>query len=546
MSDEKKVHLKGLKPAPEVLEKFTTKDQWQLTYVQLGNITFIAIFMLLGAIMAYQKYSLMAIMCLATSVAFIISLISIKRGRVYQGNYLTTAGIIAGVFIVLFFAENFASTSLVFYRNAFFLVVMAISNELIALKRKQITIFAASSIVIWFIHLFVKGPVHFARNPTSFISSALICTLAVLISNMIISLLSNFTGKIIDKAEEARNDAESHLNQITKVLDESKNGLQVGNRLYEATQTATASISELNQIYLGISEEAEGLNGQTTTLSESSAQVKRQAEQMKASVQEQNNSISETSSAMAEISANLSNMSDIADRRRANMNEVLNSLDAQLGLIKKLVDEVNKVQESSDGIASFVQTVDKISSQTGLLAMNASIEAAHAGESGKGFSVIAQEIRKLSEQTTANAAQISEELAKNTEIVKSTTESVSGFEKYTLQTTEELRSTITAMEEILAGIGEMNKATQDVMRALQNIVDHSHFTGEIVDNVVHEFDLQDSAVEKISNFAQKLNDNVSGMDSQLSKIKTVVSGIERESVENVEVTKNITKSLNFQ
>ena len=59
--------------------------------------------------------------------------------------------------------------------------------------------------------------------------------------------------------------------------------------------------------------------------------------------------------------------------------------------------------------------------------MNASIEAAHAGESGKGFSVIAQEIRKLSEETTHNANLISETLQSNSEIVGQTAQSVRLF-----------------------------------------------------------------------------------------------------------------------
>lgn len=99
----------------------------------------------------------------------------------------------------------------------------------------------------------------------------------------------------------------------------------------------------------------------------------------------------------------MSNLSDIAEQRDAKMKLMMSTLDAEKKLIRQIVEEVALVKESSDGISTFIKTVDSIAQQTGVLAMNASIEASHAGEKGKGFSVIAQEIRKLSDQTTSNA-----------------------------------------------------------------------------------------------------------------------------------------------
>ena len=88
------------------------------------------------------------------------------------------------------------------------------------------------------------------------------------------------------------------------------------------------------------------------------------------------------------------------------MDKLVHNLDSQMLLLQKLVDDVGLVKESSVKVSAFVDAVNQIAAQTGLLAMNASIEAAHAGTLGKGFSVIAQEIRKLSEETSKNAQKV--------------------------------------------------------------------------------------------------------------------------------------------
>jgi methyl-accepting chemotaxis protein len=264
---------------------------------------------------------------------------------------------------------------------------------------------------------------------------------------------------------------------------------------------------------------------------------------MQGSIQEQNASITETSAALTEISANISNINIIANKRRAGMNEIVNALDAQMSLIRDIVDKVEKVQQSSDGIAAFVNTVDSIASQTGLLAMNASIEAAHAGTLGKGFSVIAQEIRKLSEETTKNAALISETLKVNTEVVSSTTASVSTFAEHTKKSAEEIKTTVHAIEEILAGISEMDTGTQEIMKSLQTIVDEARLNADLVSSVTKEITEQSDSINNISNFASEMESKVAGLDDYIRNIKIAIADIKKDAEQNNIVTEEINKIM---
>ena len=175
--------------------------------------------------------------------------------------------------------------------------------------------------------------------------------------------------------------------------------------------------------------------------------------------------------------------------------------------------------------------------------MNASIEAAHAGTLGKGFSVIAQEIRKLSEETTRNAQSIADTLQENEVIVNTTSESVTSFSEYTKTTTEELRKTIRVMEEILAGVSEIDTGTRDVMNALTQIVDDANVNTQLAEGVAGEIIQQNSALQNISNGTEQLQIKVRSLEDLLNNIRDAISEIDSNASANEIVAAKISGAL---
>ena len=528
-------------PSNDVLDALSLKVKTQLPIIIVGALVCILMFILFGITNLFSAPYL-SVFSLVTVSIFGLAIILIKKGKIMRGVQAVSIGFLFACIMISFFTPYYETTVLP-YRTACFIAVMIVCNQFISIRNRQLILFSIGTMLIWIVSCFTTFWPLFQFDFRGTVRNVLICTIGLLLSNAAIIFNMIISNKIIDTAEKKEEEAINALATITKVFEESKEGFSIGKRLSESADSAKSSVSEIGELYRFLVLEANNLSSESVTIKNASNQIAVQATRMKESVHEQNSSITETSAAMTEISANISNINGIANKRRAGMNEIVNALDAQLALIREIVEQVEKVRQSSDGIAAFVNTVDSIASQTGLLAMNASIEAAHAGTLGKGFSVIAQEIRKLSEETTKNAALISDTLKTNTEIVNATTNSVSSFAEHTKKSSAEIKTTIQAIEEILAGISEMDTGTQEVMKSLQTIVDEAHLNAELVANVTTEITQQSTAINNISTFASEMEAKVTGLDDLLRNIKIAIASIKKDAEANNIVSEKINNIL---
>ena len=167
-----------------------------------------------------------------------------------------------------------------------------------------------------------------------------------------------------------------------------------------------------------------------------------------------------------------------------------------------------------------------------------------AGISGKGFSVISLESRKLSEETARNADKINETLEENAAIVSETTESVNEFAAYTKQSSMEMTATMKAIEDILAGISDMNAGSKEMLNSLQTVVKKSDENMEMVETVDHEVRGQGSSIRQISDFSEKLLGRVNELEEMLTNIKNAVTEIKTHAADNQAVAEKISAAIN--
>ncbi len=313
---------------------------------------------------------------------------------------------------------------------------------------------------------------------------------------------------------------------ILRLLDEM-GSLAEGDLTVKATVTEDITGAIADSVNFAV----EALRSLVTTINETAVQVAAAAQETQATAmhlaeaaEHQAQQITSASAAINEIAVSIDEVSknsaesaDVAQRSvaiagkgAAMVRQTIQGMDNIRDQIQETSKRIKRLGESTQEIGSIVELINDIAEQTNILALNAAIQAASAGEAGRGFAVVADEVQRLAERSGGATKRI-ETLVQT--IQADTNEAVSSME----QTTSEVVAGARLAEDAGLALGEIEKVSNDLADLIQNISEAARQQSAAATNisatmnVIQEITTQTSAgasqtAESIGNLAQLASD----------------------------------------
>ncbi|RPJ98375.1 hypothetical protein EH11_03919 [Bacillus subtilis] len=321
-----------------------------------------------------------------------------------------------------------------------------------------------------------------------FTQFAIVLVIVIIVS---VILVLFFTRKINKRLNALKSAFESAGNGDMTIEVSDKTGDELSElsvyynkmrmKLNDTIQTVQQSALQLASASQQLSAGAEETNQASEKITEAVQQIANGAQDQITRIENSESSLKQASADIRDISANTAAIADkgqLAQSKADIGQKEIANVQAQMDAIHQSIQKSGEIIHQLDGrskqIEQILSVITQIADQTNLLALNAAIEAARAGEQGKGFAVVADEVRKLAEESQQSAGQISKLIIEIQKDMNRSARSVEHVKTEAAEGVTMIQRTRDAFKEIAAATGEISAEISDLSASVTNISASAH------------------------------------------------------------------------
>jgi len=269
------------------------------------------------------------------------------------------------------------------------------------------------------------------------------------------------------------------VNDFCRGLSESVAGIKeaqerlnsLGGTLRKSADDSAGAVSQISANVGRVREEVKGQGDSVIESASAVEQIAKNIESLERLITDQAASVSEASASIEEMVGNIGSVTTSIEKMAGQFGDLLSAAEVSKSTQAASRERVEQISARSEALIEANKVISTISSRTNLLAMNAAIEAAHAGEAGRGFSVVADEIRHLAETAAAQSKTIRDELGQVQKAILEVVASSRAAEESFAGVAEKIGETDALVKEVHQAMLEQKEGSTQVLEALRSMND---------------------------------------------------------------------------